>query len=112
MTYLTRGPQRKGLWAYAYHITLPVRDEHISLIQGLLDQGHAEASSSARTWAGRVEVEQPVTRILVVSDSAAQDQEVNRRLEGELKALHAVFEITAPVAVVDEDPPGPANAGT
>jgi hypothetical protein len=97
-----RGPPPKGLWAYAYDVTLPDREDRLSSIQGLLDREHKEAKDGARTWAGRVVVEPEIMRILVVSDSPAQDRDVNVRLEAELKTLEAEFVITVPLAVVDD----------
>ena len=99
MAKKNRAPPRKGLWAYAYDITLPDKEGHLQAIQNLLDDEHTEARDGARTWAGRVVVEPQVTRILVVSDSPAQNHDVNRRLEVELKLLEATFEVTVPLAV-------------
>jgi hypothetical protein len=97
-----RGPPPKGLWAYAYDITLPEKEDRFRSVQDLLDREHIEARHGARTWAGRVVVEPEITRILVVSDTPAQDRDVNVRLEAELKALEAEFVITVPLAVVDD----------
>jgi hypothetical protein len=109
MARKSRGPPRKGLWAYAYDITLPDTEDHLQAIQDLLDQEHTEARDGARTWAGRVVIEPQVTRILVVSDSPAQDHGVNRRLEAELMLMEAKFEITVPMAVADDVAPRPMN---
>ena len=109
MPRMKRGPPRKGLWAYAYHVTLPDTENHLPKIQDLLEQEHTEATEGARTWGGRVEVEPQVTRILVVSDSPAQDRAVNRRIEAELALLKATFEMTVPLAVVDDAASPPTN---
>ena len=101
MTKKSRGPPGKGLWAYAYDVAFPDKDDGLQQIQDLLDQEHSEARDGARTWAGRVVVEPQVTRILVVSDTPAQDRDVNRRIEAELKLLEATFETTIPLAVED-----------
>ena len=99
MAKKTRGPPPKGLWAYAYDITLPDSEERLRTIQDLLDLEHLEARNGARTWGGQVVLEPQVTRILVVSDSPAQDRDVNGRLEAELKKLKAIFAISVPLAV-------------
>jgi len=104
-----RGPPPGGLWAYAYDVTLPDREDRLSSIQGLLDREHKEAKDGARTWAGRVVVEPEIMRILVVSDSPAQDRDVNLRLAVKLKELKAKFVITVPLAVVDDVASGSGN---
>jgi len=96
------GPPRKELWAYAYYITMPENEVHLRKIQDLLDHEHVEATKDARIWAGRVVVEPLVTRILVVSDSPAQDRGVNRRLAAAFLILKAVFDMTIPLAVLDD----------
>ncbi len=103
MTRKSRGPPKSGLWAYAYDITLPESDDRFLSIQELLDREHTEARAGARTWAARVVVEPQVTRILVVSDSPAQDRAVNRSLEAALKALSARYVVTEPMAVSGGD---------
>lgn len=102
MVKKSRGPAERGLWAYAYDVVLPDNDDRVRKIQALLDREHSEARDGARTWAGRVVVEPPVTRILVVADSPEQRLDVNRRIEAELKRMNATFEVTVPLAVVDE----------
>ncbi len=99
MAKKTRGPPPEVLWAYAYDITLPDSEEPLRTLQALLDQEHLEARNGARTWGGQVVLEPQVTRILVVSDSPAQDREVNRKLEAELRKLKAIFAISVPLAV-------------
>ena len=101
MVNKNRAPPKKGLWAYAYDITLPDKEDHLQAIQHLLDEERTEASEGARTWAARVVIDPQVTRILVVSDTPAQDRDVNRRIEAELKLLEATFETTIPLAVED-----------
>ncbi len=109
MNRTSRGPPGKGLWAYAYDVALPDKEDRLQTIQDLLDQEHVEAKEGARTWAGRVVVEPQVTRILVVSDSPAQDRAVNRRIEAELDLLEATFEMTVPLAVADDVGSNPTN---
>ena len=100
----------KAIWAYSYQIVPPQAENRLRAIRSILEREHADARSGARIWAGRVVFEQQVTQILVVSDSPAQDRDVNHRLEDELKALKAGFSITVPMAVVDDpaptEPPG------
>ena len=103
MTRRTRGPPQSGLWAYAYDITLPESEDRIRSIQELLEREHSEARADARTWAAQVVLEPQVTRILVVSDSPAQDRAINRNLEAALTALSAMFVVTEPMAVYSGD---------
>jgi hypothetical protein len=102
MIRTSRGPPQSGLWAYAYDISLPESGERLLSIQGLLDVEHSAAKAGARTWAARVVVERQVVRILVVSDTPDQDQEVNRSLEAALNAMNASFVVTDPVPVADD----------
>jgi hypothetical protein len=95
-------PLPKTIWAYAYQILPPQGAERLRAINSLLDHAHTEAQRDARTWTGRVVVEEQVTHILIVSDSPEQDHEVNQRLEAKLQELNAGFSITVPVAVVDD----------
>ena len=94
-----RGPPSGEVWAYGYEITPPLARERLRMIENLVEEEHANAKSGARTWQGRLVVEEQVTHILVVSDSPDQDLEVNRRLETELRRLEALFSVTAPVAL-------------
>ncbi|MEJ2204402.1 MAG: hypothetical protein P8170_09850 [Gemmatimonadota bacterium] len=102
MTRNTRGPPKSGLWAYTYDITLPESEDHFRSVQELLEREHFEARAGARTWAAQVVVEPQVTRILVVSDSPAQDRAINRSLEAALTAMRATFVVTEPMAVSDD----------
>jgi hypothetical protein len=102
MTLKKRTPPAKPVWAYAYQILPPQAEERLHTIKTLLDKENADAQRAARTWAGRVVVEQQVTHILVVSDSPEQDHDVNRRLEAKLQELNAGFSITVPIAVADD----------
>jgi hypothetical protein len=105
MTGRSRDPPKGGLWAYAYDITLPESDDHFRAIQELLEREHTEANAGARKWAAQVVVEPPVARILVVSDSPAQDRAANRRIEAALTDLSATFIVTVPLAVSGGDSP-------
>ena len=95
-------PPAKTIWAYAYQILPPQGAERLRAINSLLDHAHTEARRAARTWTGRVVVEEQVTHILIVSDSPEQNHEVNQRLEAKLQELNAGFSITVPVAVGDD----------
>ncbi len=106
-----RGPPGKPLWIYAYDITLPDRMSHFLSVQDLLDREHTQAKATARTWSGRVVAEPPMTRILIVADSPAQDRPVNRSLEAELTVLGATFTVSTPVAMADDTPTRPMNGG-
>jgi len=61
----TRPP--KTIWAYAYQILPPQGAERLRAITTLLDHAHTEAQRDARTWTGRVVVEEQVTHILIDS---------------------------------------------
>ena len=104
----TSGP-KKDLWAYAYELVPPQPQDRLRAINALLDQERAAARTRARTWEGRVVVEEHVTHILIVSDSPEQDREVNRRVEAGLRNLSAGFSLTVPIAVADDSarPPDP-----
>jgi hypothetical protein len=95
-------PTPKTVWAYAYQILPPQPAGRLHPIKTLLDHAHTEAQRNARTWTGRVVVEDQVTHILIVSDSPEQNHEFNRRLEAKLQELNAVFSITVPIAVADD----------
>jgi hypothetical protein len=97
-----RTPTPKTVWAYAYQILPPQGAERLHAITTLLDHAHTEAERDARTWTGRVVVEEQITHILIVSDSPEQNHEVNRRLEAKLEELNAGFSITVPIAVADD----------
>lgn len=94
--------QAKTIWAYAYQIQPPQPAARLHSIKALLDHTHTEAQRDARTWTGRVVVEDQITHILIVSDSPEQNHVANRRLEAKLQELNAGFSITVPIAVVDE----------
>ena len=100
----------KSVWAYAYQIVPPQAEDRLRSIKTLLDHEHAEARRGARTWAGRVVLEQQATHILVVSDSPQQNHEVNLRLEAELKALKVGYKITTPMVVAEDETEPSAEA--
>ena len=94
----------KTVWAYAYQILPPQSAERVRAIQTLLDREHVDARRESRTWAGRIVLEPKVTLILIVSDTPAQDREINDRLAAEVTLLQAAMLITTPLAVVDDPP--------
>lgn len=105
----TNGPNApKALWAYAYEIVPPKTADHMKVIEAFLEEEHGKAKQTARTWRAQLVCEQQVTHILVVTDTPDQDGEINRRLEGRLKALKAGFSRTVAMPVSDGDDPPPA----
>jgi len=110
MATKTRTRPPKTVWAYAYQILPPQAEDRLRTIKTLLDQENADAQRGARTWAGRVVLEQQITHILVVSDSPEQNHDVNRRLEAKLQELNAGFSITVPIAVADDVAVAPDGA--
>jgi hypothetical protein len=104
-------PSPNGVWAYGYEIIPPQTKERLNTIKHLLDCEHDEAKRCKRTWRGKVVLQEKVTHILVVSDNADQNHEINRKLEAELKALGVGFSRTASLAVEDGAQPWPATNG-
>ena len=94
------------MWAYAYAIVPPQTTDRLHVINTILDQERAKARRRTRTWTGRLVVEELVTHILVVSDRPDQAEEINRRIETELRALQAGFSVTGPMAVAGDDAEG------
>jgi hypothetical protein len=92
----------KPTWAYAYEIVPPQTEERLHAIRTLIDAEHDVAKKKARTWRGKVVLKEEVTHILVVSDSAKQNRDINRRLEAVLKRLNVGFSLTTPMSVDDE----------
>jgi hypothetical protein len=66
-------------------------------LERLLEDEQSSARREARTWSSRFVVDERVTHILVVSDSADQGLDINRRLESELARLEAAFSVSPPV---------------
>lgn len=71
-------------------------------LERLLDHEQSSAKREARTWSSRFVVDERVTHILVVSDSADQGLDINRRLETELARLKAAYSVTPPVPLSGE----------
>lgn len=96
------------LWAYTYQIEPPQTKSRLRAIKALLDQARWAALQESRTWAGRLVLGPRMTRILIVSDAAEPNQEMNRKLETELDHLKATYSRTGPVALPgDTAPPEP-----
>jgi hypothetical protein len=90
------------MWTYAYQLVPPQTEERVRTIKALLARERSDAQRGSRVWLGKVIRAPQVTHILVVSDSPAQDLEVNRRLEAALDALQVGFLVTAPLATADD----------
>lgn len=99
--------RRKELWAYAYEIVPPPSEASLRAIQSLLDEEHADAKRTGRTWTGKLVHEPLITHILVVADNPDQDREINQRLEDSLKERNVVFSLTLPLAVLEEENDAP-----
>jgi hypothetical protein len=99
MTTKPDSPPAKPIWAYAYQILPPQPAERLRGIKTLLDHAHADAERGARTWSGKVVLEERITHILIVSDSPEQNHEVNLALEAKLRELKAGYSVTVPLAV-------------
>ena len=97
----------KTNWAYAYELVPPQAEDRLGAIKTILDHAHRDAKQDARTWEGRFVLEEQITHILVVSDNPDQHNDVNRRLQGELRNLEAGFSLTVAMAVRDEPTPPP-----
>jgi hypothetical protein len=89
----------RQLWAYAYRVVPPPPRDGLGQIRRLLDSENASAFQQARAWAAQLILEQQSTQILVVSDTPAQNRDVNHRLESELERLEAHYRVTDPVAI-------------
>jgi hypothetical protein len=100
----------KTIWAYAYALLPPQPESRMRSVQAVLTRAHLDAQDAARTWEGRFVREQHVTHILVVSDSPAEDGELNARLESGMRKVEAGFSRTAPLIVLDEPAPEPEEA--
>jgi hypothetical protein len=95
-------PSKKSVWAYAYQIEPPRTPNRLGSVEAILEREQKDAGAGSRTWQGRLVSEEHVTHILVVSDSPAQDREVNRRLEAAFRAMDLGFTLTAPMPVEEE----------
>jgi hypothetical protein len=93
------GPAR-ALWAYGYELAPPVARDRLGGMQAILDAGHAAACEGARVWEGRFINGHHITHILVVSDTPAQDGDINRRLEAELTRLEAGYSVSLSLGIL------------
>lgn len=97
----------KPLWAYGYLLAPPVERKRLKGMQAILDAGHDEALDESEVWEGRFINGDQITHILVVSDTPAQDRDINRRLEAELTRLDAGYSVSASLEVLH--PPAPRS---
>lgn len=95
----------RTLWLYGYEMIQPQHAHALTAIRDLLDRVNEEARREARTWTARLVTEHQAPRVLIVSTSPAQDREINRRLEAELKAMRIEFLPTLPMPVRDGSQP-------
>lgn len=100
-------PHPTTRWMYAYEFGRPPPEDQLDAIRTFLDEEHSAARRAARTWTGKMVCEGQLTHILVVSDTPDQSREVNRQLENQLSRLQAVFSLTAPMVLDDDDDPSP-----
>ena len=105
MSIKKNGGRPKIVWAYGYEITPPQPAGRLRGIRRLLEGENTAAKRGDRSWSARVVHEQRITHLLVVSDSAEQDLEINKRLERELEDLKIEFSISAPMVVADDSTP-------
>lgn len=94
---------RKPVWAYVYQIHPPQPESALASVRMLLDREHAVSTDGAGSWEGRLLAEELVTHILIVSDNPDQTRAVNRELEAELTKITAVFAVTSPLAITDDE---------
>ena len=99
----------KTVWAYAYQIVPPQPEDRLNSITSILEHANVEAQRASRAWTARVVAESHITHILVMSDSAEQNREFDRRIESALLELNAGFSLSDPVAVRDDGPLVPAK---
>jgi len=94
-----RNPPGQPIWAYAYQILPPQPAARLHAIEKLLDGAHRDAQRAARTWTGKVVLEERITHILIVSDSPEQNHEINQTLEAGRRDIDAGFSATVPLSV-------------
>jgi hypothetical protein len=99
----------KPIWAYTYQIVPPQPVAKLKHLKGVLEAEHADATLRSDKWEGRLVADDRITHLLVLSDSADLDRDVNRKIESELRALDARFSVTVPLAVVPGVPTPPAK---
>ncbi|MDT8369651.1 MAG: hypothetical protein RQ745_10625 [Longimicrobiales bacterium] len=102
MTLHRNGGPDRVLWAYGYELAPPVARDRLGSMQAVLDAGHTEARKTSEIWEGRFINGDYITHILVVSDTPAQDLDINRRVEAELTRLDAGYSVSASLEVVHD----------
>jgi hypothetical protein len=88
----------RSIWAYAYVIVPALTRLSMKPMRAILDGENAAALDTARIWNGRVVCDRCITHVLIVSDSPAQEGEINRRIEAEVELLEAQCFLTQPMA--------------
>ena len=97
--------KRPGQWAYVYQLVSSLDDATLATINEVLVEENSRASRGRTSWTARLVIEEGHARILVVSESHAQDRKVNRRLEAQLRELGTEFSVTVPMAIGDDITP-------
>lgn len=97
-------PPVAPLWAYTYKLVPPQSASRLKAVRALLEREHAEAKTRAARWEGRLVVDERISHILVVAESPDLGQAVNQRIEAELRALKADYELTVPMPMTDDPP--------
>lgn len=94
-------PSPPTLWAYTYRLIPPMAPERLRALRTLLAREQKAATARDGVWQGRMVVDDRVSHILVVSDSADLDDDVNRRITAALHTLDTAFALTIPLPVGD-----------
>ena len=97
--------QPPGQWAYIYQLVPPFDEPTLARISEVLVEENGLARRRRPGWTARLVIEDGQARILVVSESPAQDRKVNRRLEAHLRRLGTDFSVTVPMAIGDDITP-------
>lgn len=89
----------RTLWTYAYRVAPVPPPVALLELRRVLQAENAAAFGQSRAWAAHLLVEPRGTRILVVTDTPAQNRAVNRRLETTLRRLDGAYRRSPPVAL-------------
>jgi len=90
-----------NLWAYTYRLIPPLAPERLRALRTLLAREQKAAKARDGVWQGRLVVDDRVSHLLVLSDSADLEDDINRRITAALRALDTTFAVTIPLAVGD-----------
>jgi hypothetical protein len=102
---VTKNRRPPTRWVYVYEIAPPDDDQLRRQIDELLDSANQAAQRLGTSWAGRLVVGSGRARILIVTDSPAQNRRVNRMIETGLRQLKVEFTVTVPLGVEDDITP-------